>query len=102
MTNLEALGGSVNYPVDETKLQKLLIDNGLNASDTYSGITKSFELATAGLYVLLVTSANISEGGYSVSMTDKSNMIKLANGVYAKYGVASPLSPTIRNRSKYW
>ena len=103
MTNLEALGATVNYPVEDVKLQRILIDNGLSDSDDYSGITKDFELATAAVYVLLVSSANIAEGGYSVSMTDKSNMIKLAGAIYAKYGVDNPLKANkIRNRSNYW
>ena len=105
MTVLEALSGAVNYPVDENKVKKILIDNGLNESDTYTqaiGLSRAFELATANLYVLLLSSANIAEGGYNVSMTDNGNMIKLASGIFAKYGVENPLKPSIRNRSNYW
>lgn len=105
MTVLEALSVAVNYPVDENKVKKILIDNGLNESDTYTqaiGLSRAFELATANLYVLLLSSANIAEGGYNVSMTDKGNMIKLASGIFAKYGVENPLKPSIRNRSNYW
>lgn len=104
MTNLEALEASVNYPIAKIKLQKILVDNGINDSDTYKGITKSFELATAAVYVLLVTSANISEGDYQISATDKSNYIKLAEAIYTKYGLANPLKPksTVRNASHLW
>lgn len=104
MTNLEALTSAVNYPVDKIKIQKLLIDNGLNDSDTYSGPGKAFDMATAGLYVLLVTSANISEGDFQVSATDKGNYMLLASGIYRKYGVQDPLKerPAIRNRSNCW
>jgi hypothetical protein len=104
MTNQEALSASVNYPVDKVKIQKILIDNGLNDSDNYAGTSKQFELATAALYVLLVTSANLSEGDFTVSATDKALLVNLANGIYSKYGVDSPLSKksTIKNRSNYW
>lgn len=104
MTNLEALSASCNYPVDTIKLQKILIDNGLNDSDTYTGITKAFELATAALYVLIVSSANISEGDFSVSATEKAALIDLACGIFVKYGIENPLKPqaTIRNLSNYW
>lgn len=104
MTNLEALSASVNYPIDRIKLQKLLIDNGLNEADVYSGPSKAFELATASLYALLVTSANLSEGDFQISATDKGNYLKLAAGIYAKYGMPNPLEarPSIRNRSNYW
>lgn len=104
MTNQEALSASVNYPVDKIKVQKILIDNGLNDSDTYSGVSKEFELATAAMYVLLVTSANIAEGDFQISATDKSNYLILASGIYRKYGVPNPLEnkATIKNRSNYW
>lgn len=103
MTNLEALGAAVNYPVDEKKLTKILIDNGMNGSDTYQGMTRGFELSTAALYILLVSSANISEGGYQISMADKSNMMQLADGIYSKYGLNNPLKANkVRNRSNRW
>lgn len=102
MNNLEALSASVNYPVDEIKLQKALIDRSINPDGAYSGVTKAFELATADIYVLLVSSANISEGGFQISMTDKSNMMKIASGIFDKYGVENPLKPKIKNRSYNW
>jgi hypothetical protein len=104
MTNLEALSAACNYPIETVKLQKILIDNGLNDSDDYVGTSQAFELATAALYVLLVTSATISEGDFSVSASEKTNLINLAGGIYVKYGIANPLKPqaTIQNRSNYW
>ena len=105
MTNLEALGAAVNYPVDKIKLQKLLIDNGLIETDEYIyPVTKPFELATAGLYVLLVTSPNISEGGFSLSMAEKTELSKLAAGIYYKYDIQNPLNktPKIKDRSDRW
>lgn len=106
MTNLEALSASVNYPIDEIKIQKILIDNKLDGSQEYTGPTQAFELATAALYVLLVTSANIAEGDLQISATDKSNYIYLANGIYNRYGMDSPLisktNSFIQNRSDYW
>jgi len=104
MTNQEALAASVNYPVDKIKIQKILIDNGLNDSDIYAGLSKPFELATAAMYILLVTSANIAEGDFKISPVDSANYLNLANGIYSKYGVANPLEKksTIKNRSYYW
>lgn len=103
MTNLEALSAACNYPIDTLKLQKILIDNGLSESVSYNGLTKEFELATASLYTLIVTSANLSEGDFQISATDKSNLLKMASGIYEKFGVPNPLSlNTIRNRSYYW
>jgi len=104
MTNLESISAACNYPIDELKLKKILIDQGISYGDTYTGLSKAFELATAALYVLIVTSANLSEGDFQVSATDKSNLIELAGGIYGKYGIANPLKAnnTVRNRSNYW
>lgn len=102
ITNLQALAGSVNYPIEDVKLQKILIDRSIDESGSYTGLSKDFELATADVYVLLITSANISEGGYQISMTDKSNMIKLASGIYSKYGVSNPLKPKVTFSSDRW
>lgn len=104
MTNLEALSASCNYPIDTLKLQKILIDRGLSDSVDYVGLSEAFELAKADLYVLLVTSANISEGDFTVSANEKALLIDLASGIFVKYGIENPLKPqaTIRNRSNYW
>lgn len=104
MTNLEALLAAVNYPVDTIKLQKILVDRGLQENSTYAGKSKEFDIATADLYVLIVTSANISEGDFQISATDKSNYMKLASGIYSKWGIDNPLErkSIIKNRSNYW
>lgn len=102
MTNLQALKASVNFPVEDDKCELALTDRLLVSADTYAGISQEFELAKADLLILLVSSANISEGGYAISMTDKSNMMTIANGIYAKYDVEAPTSPKAVNRSNYW
>ena len=102
MTNLDALQASCNYPIDTAKSQKLLIDQGIDPNGAYTGLNEPFELATANLYVFLLTSANITEGGYQVSMTDKSNMKSLASAIFSKYGKLNPFNAQIRDRSDRW
>lgn len=102
MTNLEALIAATNYPVNPSKLQKILIDREITDTDNYQGLTRNFELATADLYVLLVTSVAVSEGDFSVSDTEKASLKTLAESTYAKYGLSSPLKSKIRNRSNCW
>jgi hypothetical protein len=107
MTYLEALTAATNYPVNQLKLQKILIDRGITDTDNYQGPTREFELATADLYVLLVTSVAVSEGDFSVEDTDKASLTTLAGNILTKYGIESPLKqpvevktkPVIRNRS---
>ena len=95
MTNLDALKSkAVGYPVDEDTFLTILIDRALTATDEYTGKSKAFELAHADLYVVLVTAANVVEGGYQVSMTDKTNFVKVASGIYKKWDEPNPFDDT--------
>jgi hypothetical protein len=92
MTNLEAIKGKVNYPLSENSFKVALQDRGLVDSATYSD-KKSLELTRADLCYILISSPNIIEGGYSISLTDKKMLAKVADGIFAKYGLVSPLAP---------
>ena len=95
MTNLDALKSkAVGYPVGEDTFLTILIDRGLTAASDYAGKSKAFELSTADLYVSLLTAANITEGGFQVSITDKSNFKEVASGIYDKWGEPNPLKST--------
>ncbi len=95
MTNLEALSANINYPLEDNKLEKALFDREVDPTRNYSlENKKAVDLATADIYVVLVTSANIQEGGYQISLTDKSNLIKLARATFKKYGEPDPFDET--------
>lgn len=92
MTNLEALKAKLNYPLSDNSFILALSDRGLVSTATYAD-SKSLELAQADLIYTLVTTPNITEGGYSISLSDKSSLMKLADGIYLKYGIRNPLRP---------
>ena len=108
MTTLEALKSSIGYPIqDDNAVKLILIKRGIDASDevtTELANAKEFELAKADLYYWLSTAANIQEGDYSISITDKSNFLKLASNIYIRYGeeVAEDSKPTIEDGSYSW
>jgi hypothetical protein len=89
MTNLEAIKAKLNFPLPNNAFILALSDRGLTDSAIYVK-SASFDLAYADSIMMLVTAPNTSEGGYSISLTDKAALIKLADGIYAKNGVASP------------
>jgi hypothetical protein len=91
MTQKEALQAAVMYQMDDNSLQRILIKRGLLADDPFNGETQASELAAADAITLLVTAPNVSEGGYSLSLSDKSSLIKIATGIYTKYGEVNPL-----------
>lgn len=99
MTILEAIKESVGYPISENRANITLTKRGLQAaSDATESILngKAFELATADLITWLITTANITEGGYSISVSDKKALKDLASGIYSKWNVANPSAPTAR------
>ena len=97
MTNLEAINSVTSYPISDNTARRILTKRGLNAVEEFSqaiAISQEFELAEADVYLHLVSGANIAEGGYQVSLTDKSNLMKLASGIYQKWGIVDPSAPT--------
>jgi hypothetical protein len=99
MTTIEALKATVNYPLDdENKALLILTKRGLNpAVDVVKSVLDSaeFELATADVYLLLVSTPTIAEGQFQISLTDKTNMLNMAKAIYAKHGEDHGFSTTV-------
>jgi hypothetical protein len=91
MTNLEAIKAKLNYPLSENAFILALQDRGLSTTDTYVK-SAAFDLAYADAITTLITAPNVTEGGFQVSMTDKTDLLRLANGIYIKNGEANPIS----------
>lgn len=101
MTVREALRNSFPVPVNDRQLDVIAISRGLvidNVFDPFIATSKVFELCKADVIRNIVMTPNISEGGVSISFSDKSDMISLANRIYGKYG--EPLlgreTPTVK------
>ena len=99
MTNLEALKARLNYPLSDNSYILALSDRGLVSTATYAD-QRSLELSQADLIYILVTSPNITESGYSVSISDKASILKIADGIYQKYGIRNPNRPIAKFVSK--
>lgn len=99
MTILEAIKESVGYPISPNRASMTLIKRGLTGTDEATQTilnSREFELATADLMFWLITTANVSEGGYSVSLTEKASIKTIASRIYQKWGVADSTAPTAR------
>lgn len=90
MTNLEAITAKLNYPLTENTFIVALEDRGVVSDNVYAS-GEAFDLAYADVIITLVTTPNITEGGYSISLTDKKTLLALADKIYMKYSVANPL-----------
>ena len=104
MTNSEAIISASGYPVSADAVTRICTDRGITSSETYTGRDKAFELAMADVYAMLAASPNISEGGYSISITDRSQLSRMADAIYSKWGdgMSAAGIPNIRNRSSLW
>lgn len=104
MTNLEAIKSTVvGYPVEENTFLRILVDRGINSTENYTGKSKMFELAYADVLTSMLAAANVAEGDLQVSMTDKSNFMKVASGIYDKYSEPNPFNsqPTVQGSSPW-
>lgn len=105
MTNLEALQATIgsNYPLDPNLYTKALIDQNIIPGDEYIALNaRGIDLAFAGVLLTVITSVDIKEGGYSVTNADRASLIKVLNGIYAKYGLPLFGTPTMNNASNKW
>lgn len=103
-TILQALKDEIGFPVKQGFFENRLIARGMNSDDEFSADTAksdTYWLTYADcLKGLVVGMPNIvTEGDLSLSGADKDNMLKIANGIYTRYGeddsVIKDTQPTV-------
>lgn len=101
MTVREALRNSFPFAVKDGLLDMIAISRGLVLDDEFDPFVatgKSFDLAKADIIGSVVMTPNISEGGVSISFSEKANLLSIANMIYGRYG--EPLlgleTPTVK------
>lgn len=103
MENWEAAKTSVgsNYPFDEQAYKVGLTQVGLDPNAEFQA-GKAFDLAVAQLILFLITSADISEGGYSVKL-DRDALFRVRQSLLDKWDDPTPSGgPTLRDRTYLW
>lgn len=85
MTVLEALRTSVGYPLDVRYLERIMLDRNLFAQAEYAGPEKDFMLARADVYMALVTTPNIAEDGFSLTVADRNMLASMAESIYRRW-----------------
>lgn len=96
MTNLEALKSAVHFPLSNLTLEKIMINRELDKDGVYTSANSgTIELCVADSIKVMLTSPNISESDFSISMTEKETLKKMANEIYEKNGEPSPFVPII-------
>lgn len=82
-----ALQSLVPYPLTENQIKVTAARRGLVLNQDFDNVvgTKAFDLADADLIKLVVMHPNISEGGVSISLSDRKALIAEANRIYRQY-----------------
>jgi len=96
MTILEAIKEAIGYPISDNRANMTLIKRGLSATAEANEAVlngQAFDLATADLIYWMITTPNISEGGYSLTVNDKKTLQQIASGIFSKWGVTDPSTP---------
>ena len=89
MTNKQALQSQISNSIEppDNLLDKVLIDNDVDGSATYSkGNSEKIELCTAYIYKVIATEPNFKQGSLAISNIDANTLLKIANNIFKKYG----------------
>lgn len=99
MTILQALKARFGYPVSDAFFQSVLIGRGLSPDDTYTaevGESSCFQLAWMDGLIMLLTVPNVTEGDYSISMSDRDNILSLINSIRGDNDLPPYGAPTVK------
>jgi hypothetical protein len=106
LTKKQALRGKINYELPDDAYEIALIEAGLNGDDEFTADdAKDIDLCAAGLILIVLTSANESEGGYSISISDRAGLLKIRSLILKKWGIADDTlapAPLIKDISYLW
>lgn len=102
MTIKEALTSTINFSIPVTRIDKALIDAGLDGSAIYAKTDeKDIDLCFAGLLLTLITSADVTEDDVSIKLPNRDQLLKIYSAIYKKWGMKDPLAvagPTVKQR----
>lgn len=104
MTNLEAVKSTVgyNYPLEDNTYLKALIDADLEPAAEYAKANaKAVDLCAAALILTLLSSPDLREGSYQVSLSDRASLLSVRKALLAKHGVPDNTGPTVSGAPTY-
>lgn len=102
-----ALKSKINFPLPEDSYDTALIEANLDGDAVYvSTSKKDVELCAAELILIVCSSGNVSEGGYSLSLNDKASLRMTRSLYLSRWGMPDDdpdkRVSTIRDGSYLW
>ena len=84
----EALLNSMPFAISPSQVEVIGIERDIDLDEGFYPETKDsvgYQLAKADMIRIFVMTPNVSEGGVSISITDRQRLIGIANAIYGKY-----------------
>lgn len=96
MTIKEALKSTINFAIPENRVEKALIDAGLDGDAVYAKTDeRAIDLSMAGLLLTLITSADITEDDVSIKLPSRDVLASVRLTLLDKWGLGAG-KPTVR------
>lgn len=105
MNVLQAIQGLTKYPVNDTSIELLCIERGidpLQEVDYSLTQTPSFQLIKADYYMMMYGAVSIGEQDIQISVVERSNYYKIAQNIYGFYNDAKFQGFTIGHIGEDW
>lgn len=88
LTKKEALKSVVNFQLPDQLIEKVLIDRSIDGEAPYTKAdVEDIDLAMAGLLFSLLTSADQTEGDWSVKLPERSTLLKVYSALCTRHGI---------------
>ena len=93
MTILEAIQSYLtDYDVNSTLIEKVLIDNEVDGTATYStDYIKEVEICLAYIYKQLALRDDFKQGSLSITNSQSKKLMNLASNIFKKYGITDEI-----------
>lgn len=100
MKTVTALLNSLSFPLTLPQVEVIAVGRGLDLEGEFTpqvAKSKAFLLSKADAMKLAILAPNVSEGGVSISYSDRKLMMSLANAIYSKFGepLITESNPTV-------
>jgi len=106
-TILKTLKSKINFPLSEESYNTALTDADLDGEQLYTKeLKRAVELCAAELILVVCTSGNVTEGGYSLTLNDKASLRITRNIYLNRWGMPDldpdKAVPTIYDGTGLW
>lgn len=88
-TILKTLKSLINFPLSEESYNTALINADLDGDQPYKKeLQRDLELCAVQLIEIVCTSGNVTEGGYSLTLNDKSALLSIRTIFMNRWGLS--------------